>query len=572
MSAQSSVIPIGSDQEYYIDRLCIQYGSPPYFQRNIKPFFRKDIIDLLQYWDSLGVLQEKEASFIKYMCDENNEWTWKLHQVTDTLSKSFVDSNFYYLRQIEAKPGYITYTQSEKPILKYFYQSPAHFFEVNKKDFYLRLNPMLNLQGGRDLTNSESILANQRGVDLRVGIDDKIYVQTNIVENQLSYPAFFRNKISKFNAIPGVGFFKVLTKSSTYKPIGYDYFLSNAQLGIKISNHVQLQIGHGTNFIGDGIRSEFLSDYANDYFFLKLNTRIWKFHYQNIFAELAANSYSSASPQGNQLTPKKYMATHTLQLQALPRWNIGLFETVLFHRKDHFEFQYLNPVIIYRSVEGSIGSPDNVMLGINSRYDVNKSVSMYGQLLIDEFQASEVFKGNGYWGNKFGFQAGVKYLNVLGIDRLDAQLELNTARPFTYSHFDSIANYSNQSTPLAHPLGANYKEILLKLRYQPTVKWTANAYAMLYKWGDDPSTNENYGSNIFKSYTTRVSDFGNKTTQGILRNIVYIGATFSYQLFHNYFFDVNAYYRKDKNFPADNTKYIGAGFRVNMWRKDMNLL
>ena len=53
-----------------------------------------------------------------------------------------------------------------------------------------------------------------------------------------------------------------------------------------------------------GIRSVFLSDYANEYLFLKLNARVWKFHYQSLFAELNADSYSSASQQGNELTPK----------------------------------------------------------------------------------------------------------------------------------------------------------------------------------------------------------------------------------------------------------------------------
>ena len=567
--AQSTIIPMGSDQEYYLERMCIEYGHPPHFQRSIKPYMRKDAIDLIQYWDSLGFLQTRDKSFIQYLCNENNEWVWKYIQSHPT--EQMTDSNFYQQRQ-NSISNPIQYTQSTKSLLRYFYTTPAHLLTVNQKDFYLRLNPMVNIQYGRELDNSENIISNQRGADLRVGLDDKIYAQTSIIENQFTYPSFFRDKINKFNAVPGAGFFKLLSKSSILKPIGYDYFLSNAQIGFKVSNHFHVQFGHGTNLIGDGMRSVFLSDYANEYLFLKLNARVWKFHYQSLFAELNADSYSSSSLQGNQLTPKKYMATHTLQAQLFPKWNVGIFESVVFHRKDHFEFQYLNPVIIYRSIEGSIGSPDNVMLGINTRYDIKRIVSVYGQILIDEFLFKEVFKSNGYWGNKFGFQAGVKYYNALGINRLDLQAEYNTAKPYTYAHFDSIGNYAHHGTPLAHPLGANFKETILRLRYQPVVKWSASAYAMIYSFGDDPAANTNYGSNIFKSYNSRISDFGIKTLQGDKRKIIHLGGTFSYQLFHNYFLDVNAYYRKDRNHPNDVTKYIGAGLRVNMWRKDLNLL
>lgn len=560
--AQSTILPIGSDQEYYIERMCIRYGAPDYFQRNIKPYFRNDAIDLLKYWDSLGVLLQEDESFIKYLCDENNEWAWKYIK-----EREATDSNYTDFR---SSP--VQYHTSQRSLLHYFYKTPANLLEVNKNDFYLRLNPLFNFQYGKEFTQSENILSNQRGAELRIGLDTKIYAQTSILENQFSYPKFFRDKISKFNAIPGAGFFKLLTRSSVLKPVGYDYFLSNAQIGFKISNHFHVQFGHGTNFIGDGIRSAFLCDYANNNLYLKLNARVWKFQYQSMFSELIARNYSSASPVGNELTPKKYSASHTLQAQLFKSWNVGIFETVLFHRKDHFEFQYLNPVIIYRSIEGSIGSPDNVMLGINTRYDLKKNISFYGQMLIDEFIFSEVFSSKGNWANKFSFQAGIKYLNAFQINRLDIQAEYNTARPYTYTHFDSTANYSHHTTPLAHPLGANFKEFIFKAKYQPSVRWSAQAYIMNYRYGDDPSENTNYGANIFKSYTTRIADYGIKTLQGTLRRVHHMGATFSYQLFHNYFIDLTAYYRRDSSIPNEKATYIGGGLRVNMWRRDLYLL
>jgi hypothetical protein len=62
------------------------------------------------------------------------------------------------------------------------------------------------------------------------------------------------------------------------------------------------------------------------------------------------------------------------------------------------------------------------------------------------------------------------------------------------------------------------------------------------------------------------------TTQGVLKKIIHIGGTLSYQVFHNYYLDLNTYYRKDLKHPADVTKYIGGGLRINWWRKDLNNL
>ena len=558
VDAQSTLIPIGSDQEYIIDRMCIQYGTPDFFHRNIKPYHRNEIIRVLFYWDSTGVLKDDDRDQVKYLCNENNEWLEPNIAGSDSLHDS------------RTRESFLLYQKTKQPLLKYFYPTPANLIEVNDKDFFLRLNPVINVQGGRDLSSNENIISNQRGVDFRMGIDDRIYAQSTIIDNQFSVPAFYRNKISRHQAVPGAGLFKTLTNSALYKPQGYDYFISNAQFGIKVSRHFHIQLGHGSNFIGDGIRSLFLSDYAQEYFYLKLNTNIWKLQYQNIFAELSANTFNSTN--GNVLLPKKYIASHTLQFQMLPRWHVGLFETVIFARNDHFEFQYLNPVIIYRSVEGSIGSPDNVMLGINTSLDLHHSISVYGQILIDEFVRKEVFANTGWWGNKFGGQLGIKYINAFGIRRLDLQAEYNSVRPYTYSHFDSTANYTHQLTPLAHPLGANFKELILKARYQPSFKWNISPYLMTYNFGDDPNATSNFGGDITKSYNSRHADYGNYTTQGVLKKIVHLGVTVSYQVFHNYYLDFNTYYRKDLNHPDDVTKYIGGGIRVNYWRKDLNNL
>jgi hypothetical protein len=125
-------------------------------------------------------------------------------------------------------------------------------------------------------------------------------------------------------------------------------------------------------------------------------------------------------PGGDKLIGKKYAAFHHLDV-AVTKWlNIGLFEGIIFGRENHFEFGYLNPVIFYRSIELQNGSYDNSVIGLDVKANLAHRFQVYGQLLFDEFKLSEVKAGNGWWGNKYAFQLGVKYIDAFALKPLNA--------------------------------------------------------------------------------------------------------------------------------------------------------
>jgi hypothetical protein len=252
---------------------------------------------------------------------------------------------------------------------------------------------------------------------------------------------------------------------------------------------------------------------------------------------------------------------------------IGFYEAVIFNRNNNFEFQYLNPLVFYRTVEGAIGSPDNVLLGMNGKWNLFKRFQLYGQVMLDELKFNELFvERRGWWANKLGVQAGLKYIDVFGIDHLDAQVEYNIVRPYTYSHRDSAASYSHFNQPLAHPLGANFKEAIIKLRYQPFHKLVFDGRFLAMNYGEDTAT-ENWGKSVLLSYQSRVQDFGNEIGQGVGTNTIIIGLDASYQIYHNMYLDAHFFYRKmdSENDALDNTtNYIGGGFRMNIGKSRMD--
>jgi len=252
------------------------------------------------------------------------------------------------------------------------------------------------------------------------------------------------------------------------------------------------------------------------------------------------------------------------------KWlNIGLFEGVIFGRKNHFDFQYLNPIIFYRHIEGTVGSPDNAVGGLDFKANVLHRLQFYGQFLLDEFILSKVKNDPTNWVNKFGIQTGVKYVDAFGVKNLDVQVEMNRVRPFTYAHYDTVANYTHYNQPLAHPLGANFQEFIGIVNYQPFPKWYINARVIYYKQGLD-SGSVNFGGNIFRDYRTRSAETGFKVGGGQKATSFNGLLEVSYEFRQNLFFELTLLQR---NYSIsgisgnNNATTITAGVRLNMFKR-----
>jgi hypothetical protein len=501
-----------------------------------------------------------------------NQYDHKKFNFVDQSKKVKVDSFFYRQEDSENKSMLDgTIYKSQKPILNYFYKNPHHFLSLDKENFVLRADPILQIGYGNATNTSNILFQNTRGAEVSAYIDNKIYFYTRILENQQAFLPYVEQYVNSFNAIPQQGNFKIYNSSVSNKINGYDFLNVQAYVGVPISKSVSVEFGHGNNFIGTGIRSMLLSDFATNYLYLKFNTKVWKLHYQNIFAELNPSSARPSGTSGDRLFPKKYMASHYLSIKPFKNAEIGIYETVTFARQDHFELQYLNPVIFYRFAEFLIGSPDNVLIGLNGKLVIKNKVSLYGQLMLDEFNLG-LLKQDGWWANKYGLQLGLKYPNAFNIDQLDLQAEYNGARPYTYSHnrpTDSVAtvtNYSHYATPLAHPLGANFREVLLSAKYHGFNKLALHGSIGMMRIGRDKD-NKNYGSNIFINNQSHFQDFGNKYAQGEKNDILYMRLNASYELFKNYKIFINPQMRtsksKDLKYNFENF-YLGGGISVNL--------
>ncbi|MBK8557532.1 MAG: hypothetical protein IPL65_18065 [Lewinellaceae bacterium] len=533
--AQSTNIPLNADAEQTLLRLSLLEGGAFDVHPEIRPWERKQTVEIANRLNNGSKFDRRDA---RDLLDDSNEF------VPDSIQTN------------------------AKSLLRYFYRTPGHLFEVNSPHFYLKADPMLHVGLGFDPVSNKRTFLNRRGIEVRGGVDDRVYFYTSVVESQWKAPDYIEQWVNRYQAVPGAGFYKTYDSSIFKVENGYDFNIATAYVGVKASEHIGVQLGHGQNFIGNGYRSLLLSDVGANYFYLRLNTRVWRLHYQNLFMELSPVSQRQVA--GNALLPKKYAAIHYLHYNITPRIGVGFFEATVFNRKQQFELQYLNPVILYRTVEGFIGSPDNVLIGADLRVDLANSIRLYGQVLIDEFRFSDVFKPDqkGWWGNKFGLQAGLHYINVLGIDHLDLQLEFNAVRPFTYSHFDSLSSYTHYNQALAHPLWSNLNEGIAILRYQPLQHLRLQMRYIRTSLGENDAL-DNWGADPLLSYNSRVMEYGNEIGQGTAANIQNISVDVSWEFYRRMYLDVQLLYR-DKNSTDDTrdltTSLFNAGVRINMWR------
>lgn len=548
--AQSTYLSPDEDQYHLIDRYEATSGViNNQFFTGIKPYKRQAVVAFFGGLDSLGLLKSRADKFNR---DYFTIDSWEFTRTPERMSDRILPWNIY--------------------------KAKSDFGHVDTDGFDLHMSPVLYVGYGKDNTLSEPVWQNTRGIELRATIDGKVGVYTFISENQAMLPGYVQQTINPYRVIPHETLWKDFNKT------GVDFINARAHLSFKATRHIDIQFGHDRNIIGNGYRSLVLSDYSAPYLFLKANLKVWKLNYQYMISRLNADIITNnAGTLIRGRYPQKFFAFHEASINIGKKVNLAIFESVIFSPRtkngtDYFDLGYLNPVIFYRSVEQQFGSPDNVILGFDAKWIVRKGLTAYGQFIIDEFVVSEILAGNGWWGNKFAAQVGLKAIDLFGIRNLDLQVEGNLARPYTYSQGEPYLNYSHYRQPLAHPVGANFREAVAIVRYQPHPRVRLSAKGIYYMTGKDAtggtSGNNDYvwGGDILKlNNVNRPRWEGNVIGQGLRTTVLFSDLTASWMVRHNLFLDLRQIVRKsDSALPAlnTNTSLTAVALRLNFAKRD----
>ena len=350
---------------------------------------------------------------------------------------------------------------------------------------------------------------NSRGARI-AGHVGPLFFDSKLLENQ-QRPADF--EYTRPTA-PRLGFVKPRGDDTVY-----DYLEATGVLGLS-TRFVEVRLGRDRANWGFGEGSLEHSDYAAPQDHLELRARFWRVRYTNRYSRRIRPL--ERNPGAEQLYPRSFTALHQLAFDLPGNLQAELFEMVVFAddstggERSGFEFAYLNPLVFYRAVEGDIGLFDNALLGTGLAWTAAPGYRVYGQLLLDELKVSEL--SNDWWGNKWGVLGGV-YLADPGwgdnrIPGLAIRAEYTRQRPYLYSHRSESSAYVHYNDTLGHPAGPNSVDLSTWVTYTPVPRLELGLHASRTVRGRNTET-ENFGSNPALPYSTRVSDYGVETLQGV---------------------------------------------------------
>ena len=452
---------------------------------------------------------------------------------------------------------------------KAFMKNPNRFYSWESKDRkdYLVVNPVLDLLASPKLGMFDTALLNGRGVEVYGQMGKRVAFYTRVFDYQASYPFFIDVYRQQNKVTPGIGKYFTNTYGFTDYFYATGYFTANIISKSPVLDSsdyfINLSAGHDKQFIGSGFRSLLLSNFAPPSLFLRLNSKLGPFKYQNIYKELVRDM----SKDTNRMLNRKYLAMHRGSLDFSEiGLELGFSEMIIHSRPDNsFDINYLNPIIFYRAVERDMGSNDNALIGFDAKY-TRENLVVYGQLLIDEFNFNSIVNNRNSYLNKNAWQLGV-YFKLSPLNNLFKQhyfqVEANSVRPFTYSH-NTSSYYSHYSQSLAHPLESNFRELVIKFFAIPQKQQRLDfkVLAILSTRGINTDS-LNYGSDIRLNYRTAQNKDFAPMLQGKPQNRLNLQIDGNWRMTSTAKIGLNYMWSKAIGYQSFNTNYLNLYIKWN---------
>jgi hypothetical protein len=349
------------------------------------------------------------------------------------------------------RPGWI--------IRKWRYES---LLEVDSSDFSVHADPFFELSYGQNLKKTNMVNSNTRGFRAWGNIGKNLYYETSFLESQSVFLPYLADFINSANVVPGQG------QSRRFGKNGFDYSIASGLLSLGIGKRWNIIFGHGKNFVGDGYRSLFLSDNAFNYPYLRLSITYNKWYFSRIMAVTMSDKLPRLAFG---VREKRLAGFNIITYVPSAVFQISFFEGNIFkypnERNDtKFNYLFFNPVVASNSLIKT--NTYQSLTGLGIKISLFRHLVLYNQLAIynpANFSA---------WGNKSGFQTGLKYFNAFFIRNLNLQLEYNRSGKNSYVLDDSLQYYSHFNQSLAHPLGNNFTESVYIANYRIRC-WQINA-------------------------------------------------------------------------------------------------
>jgi len=169
---------------------------------------------------------------------------------------------------------------------------------------------------------------------------------------------------------------------------------------------------------------------------------------------------------------QKYLATHSIEVQAMKGLNIAIGESIVY--SDKMDPGFLMPINLFKFYDNNrsnylieAGSNGQYFLSVSSRNQI-KNTHLYSTLFIDEIKVSSIFNKTESR-NQLGFNFGGSITDVF-IPYLSLGAEYTRVNPFVYSNLIPAQNYTSYNYSLGDWMGNNFDKAILFAKYTPMAK------------------------------------------------------------------------------------------------------
>jgi hypothetical protein len=388
-----------------------------------------------------------------------------------------------------------------------------HFFEIidttsKEKDVWMAINPIVNLQLGRENPSGRNVFQNTRGAEA-FGRIKKLQFYTAFFENQARFAEFQQdyfnargeqrlNSLGEYvvsNAVIPMG-----GRTKPFKDDAFDYASSLAfvrytqPLNGKLGNALSIEFGNAPNFVGWGHRSMLLSDNSFNATALKveyeINSRLSFTKINAKHLNLMRRQFTTAVEPPFE---KKNYSAHYLVYKPWHNTTIGLFEAQVYFREDSVQSQWMHPLyfnpipFVNTAVFGWENQQAKSLIGVNVAQAIRGNHLLFGQFATDEL--SKNFE--------YAFQLGWTWINPFKLYNLTIHAEYNKASERMYAAQNRRMAYTHFNLPLAHTLGNGFDEVIGRVFYHYK-KFYTQLHCVLYQ-SDQPMFDQ---SHVFESRNT----------------------------------------------------------------------
>lgn len=440
-----------------------------------------------------------------------------------------------------------------------------HFAEIKGKDYFITIDPIIDVSSGRNLNDIEPVnyYQNTRGIEVKGDILDNISFFSNLRETQQLFLDYQSDYIASYGeyypgwngyhqqngVVPGAG------RTKPFKVGAYDFAYVTGAVTYRPLKQLGISVGNNMHFVGSGYRSILLSDHGSNAPYVRFSYAVSKkLTGESVYAQHLNLLRSTLTSGGTEtMYEKKGYTAHYVTYKPTTNISISVFEGTVWDRGDSIEIRrvhgmYYNPIPVANSaILGTKGNRSSSIVGLNLLARLPFHVHLYGQFALDDFKDT-----------KPAYQLGFRWSQPFNITDLFVQGEYNVVPLGFYGHQNTRLNYIHNNLPLAHPFGSGFSELVGRISYEwkriglssKTNMYSTTFDPLAQQFGDPlyvvnkPQYGEAEEGRILIQQLELLYRFNRKSNLQLFATVLYRASRFASQ--------------------AHDTFYVGFGFRTQL--------